>query len=72
LRERSTRSDQLLRKSGRFDKKSKRFHLGEAFDNEMLSPQQFLVFKRILLGNTAEEMAHPFESVKAHSGTSPK
>lgn len=47
----------LQKKSGHYDAISGRFHLGEAFGDASLSAQQFQVFKQILLGHSAQQIA---------------
>ncbi len=64
---------QLQKKSGYYDVKTGRFYLGENFGNAHLSPQQYRIFKYILLGysskQTADRLFISQRTVEAYTNT---
>lgn len=47
----------LEKNTGHYDSESGKFYLGKRFNNQYLTPREFIVFKNLILGNTAKEIA---------------
>lgn len=63
----------LQKKSGYYDSTSGQFYLGENFNNVYLSPQQYQIFKYILLGFSSKKIAEKLlishRTVEAYTDT---